>query len=129
MEKHLVAAAAAVLCLLLVFCTGMAGKNFEASLPHVQAQQIQTDSDGMILLPAGSIFRKPDGTACVWKLTSEPGTFGSERYWVKEVWISCTERTDGMIEVQGIYDLSASYVTAATALLADGKEVILDTRT
>lgn len=126
MEKRLVAAVAAVLCALLVFCTGMARKNFEASLPHVQAQQVQTDSDGTILLPADAISPKPDGTFCVWKLTREPGAFGSERYWVKEVRISCTERPEGLMVVQGLYDLSAPYVTSTAAPLSDGIEVILD---
>lgn len=129
MEKRLIAAVAALLAALLIFCIVTAQHNFESKLPQVQAQQVQTDADGIILLPPEAMFIKTDGTVCVWRLTVETGAFGMDRYWVKEVRISSTERSDGLMEVRGLYDLSAPYVTATTAPLADGIEVILGVQT
>ncbi len=126
MEKRLVAATAAVLCVLLLFCTRMSHKNFEASLPHVEAAAVQFDENGAVLLPADACFVKPDGSWCVYALDLQPGPFGQERVSVREVSVTCEEAADGMVVLRGIYDREALYVCFAHQPLTDGAEVIVE---
>ena len=126
MEKRLVAAAAAILCGLLLFCTGMSHKNFEAKLPHVAAAAVQLDESGAVLLPAAACFAKPDGSWCVYALDLMPGPFGQERVSVREVSVTCEAAAADMMEVRGIYDRAALYVCSSDQPLTDGTEVILE---
>lgn len=126
MEKRLVAAAAAILCGFLLFCTGMSHKNFEAKLPHVEAVSVQISADGAVLLPADACFTKPDGSRCVYALDLQPGPFGQERVTVREVSVTCEAAAADMMEVRGIYDRDAWYATHTSAPLSDAAEVILE---
>ena len=125
MEKRLVAAVAAILCGLLLFCTGMSHKNFEAKLPHVEAVSVQISEEGAVLLPADACFAKPDGSWCVYALDLMPGPFGQEQVTVREVSVTCEAAAADMMEVRGIYDREALYVCASDQPLTDGAEVIL----
>lgn len=124
MEKRIVAAIAAILCGFLLCCTGMSHKNFEAKLPHVEAVSVQISAEGAVLLPADACFTKPDGSRCVYALDLQPGPFGQERVTVREVSVTWEATAADMMEVRGIYDREALYVSSSDSVLADGCEVI-----
>lgn len=124
-EKRIAVVLAVVLVILLLQCTFVAQQHLERTLPHVIAEPISVDEAGEIVFPPEAVTCRPDGTCCVYRLTEEKGAFGIPQYFVKEVRIYTEQRTDGLLTVQGLYNLLDPYVISTSDPLQDGSQVIL----
>lgn len=124
-EKRIATVLAAVLMIILLMCTIASQINLERTLPHVTVESIHVDETGVIVFPPESVTCKPDGTCYVYRLIKKSGAFGKPQYFVKEVRVYTERHPDGLLTVQGLYNLHDPYVIFTSAPLQDSIQVVL----